>query len=230
MAFWRKLGWWLVDIPVDLYAWLLTLWYIRPPAAYAKGDSRKPAVVILPGKAWGYLKPLADRLAGAGYRIVIVPAIGRNTRPVKKTAERIASYLAERQLQPVAFLGHSKGGLVGKYLLAHPEMAPAASGVIAIGTPWSGAKLAALMPIEQYRELLPGSILLQELDAMEEVNRRIVSIAPSFDNLVSQASMYLPGARNIRLKIGGHHAVLYSKKCAAAVLEALSQIENKNPT
>ena len=88
----------------------------------------------MPGLA---MAPLAARLAGHGFRTHVFDYASR-ARPLEIHAERLVRYAREVAAgRPPCFLGHSLGGLVVLEALARAD-APAAAGVVLLGTPARG--------------------------------------------------------------------------------------------
>ncbi len=177
------------------------------PAAFSVGD-RRP-VLILPGvyETWHFLRPVADALNADGHPVHVLPQLGWNRRPIPATAADVARVLIERELRDAVIVAHSKGGIVGKHLLAIDDTERRIERVIAIASPFSGSSMARLLPVRGLREFLPDDALLRRLAGERAANARITSIYPAFDPHVPQGS-WLEGARNIELPVTGHFRIL----------------------
>lgn len=189
-----------------------------PPGS---GDGRP--VVILPGvyESWHFLRAIAERIAAAGHPVHVVPAIGINRAPIPAVAARVAEELARLELHGVALVAHSKGGLVGKQLMTFLDPEGRVDRLIAIATPFGGARLARRMLGPTMREFRPESPVIRDLVAEPAVDARITSIFPRFDPHIPEGSA-LPGARNVEIDVVGHFRVLRHPATADAVLEALA--------
>jgi len=204
--------------------------YRTPPACYAsQASAALLPVVLLPGvrHRWGYLKGLADALARRGHSVHVVSSLGTNMRPIPETAERVRRFLDERGLRRVIFVGHSKGGLVGKYYLAHCNAEQRVVGVVAIATPFSGTyatRRAAQTPANL--EFAVDSPVILALQRETTVNTRIVSIYPEFDTHIwHEHKSRLDGAlRNIELPVGGHNSLVGKAVVQEAVCGAVDQL------
>jgi pimeloyl-ACP methyl ester carboxylesterase len=195
------------------------------PAAFAEGE-RRP-VVILPGiyESWHYLGPIAERLNGDGHPVHVIPALGLNRAPIPATAARVHSYLVERGLQGVAIVAHSKGGIVGKHIMAIDDRADEqgrgrVDRVIAIASPFNGSTMARVVPSAELRAFLPDDPVIAALAAERAVNARITSIYPSFDPHVPNGSE-LEGAHNVEVPVVGHFRILVQPAVIDAVVDAL---------
>ena len=186
------------------------------PPRFAEGDGRP--VLILPGiyETWHYLRPVAELLNAAGHPVHVLLALGLNGRPIPATAEAAAALLAERDLRDVVIVAHSKGGIVGKYLLTMDGPRERIRQLIAIASPFSGSSMARLVPVRGLREFLPDDAVLHRLAETTEVNDRITSIYPSFDPHIPEGS-WLDGARNIELPTVGHFRILLQPQLLDAV-------------
>lgn len=221
----------------------------RSSSYLLRGDQALPEVVLVPGvyEHWTFLRPLADRLNAAGYRVRVVHGLGVNRRPIPATADRLERALA-RVPAPAAgrvIVAHSKGGLIGKRMLvdlvaarlraAEPDAGARAgsgdsgiSGVVAVATPFNGARRARFFVDPVVREFLPDEPTIVALVGAHEVDGRIVSISGPFDPHVPEGSA-LEGGRNIRVPTPGHFRILGAPETAAAVLEGIAHLAGPRP-
>src|SRR5690606_19667464 len=114
---------------------------VRPgPTAVGNGepDCRKVPVVVLPGilEPWTYLAPLGNWFAGRGHPVHYVETLGWNLADVERSARRCLAVLHEREVDGAVLVAHSKGGLVGKAVLA---LSDAPVGMVTVATPFGGS-------------------------------------------------------------------------------------------
>lgn len=171
-------------------------------------------VLLLPGIAepGGFLRPLGRYLAGHGHPVHFVPRLGLNLSRLDESARIVAATIARLRLDRVVLVAHSKGGLVGKATMTRPDCA-AVAGLVAVGSPFAGADflgpLHRIIPLGRpVAELTRGHAALARLAANRDVNARIASLAPAWDQVVAPESTVLPGATNITLSAGGHFGSL----------------------
>jgi hypothetical protein len=195
------------------------------PASFAEGGLRP--VVIIPGiyESWHYLRQIAEQLNADGHPVHVIPALGLNRAPIPATAALVHAHLVERGLTGVAIVAHSKGGLVGKHLMAVDDRAHAPDGqrvdrLVAIASPFQGSAMARIAPNPALRAFLADDPVIAGLAAERAVNARITSIYPSFDPHIPEGSA-LEGARNIEVPIVGHFRILLQPAVMAAVREAV---------
>jgi len=190
------------------------------PTAFAQGSERP--VVILPGiyESWHYLRPVAERLNELGHPVHVIPALGLNRAPIPATAARVHAYLVDHELAGVAIVAHSKGGIVGKHLMALDDREGRVDRLIAIASPFGGSAMARIAPNPALRAFLPTDPVIAGLAAERAVNARITSIYPSFDPHIPDGSA-LEGARNVEVPVVGHFRILLQPAVIAAVLEAV---------
>lgn len=188
------------------------------PPHYHQGD-RAP-VVLIAGimEPWTLLRPAADRLHRAGHPIHVVEELAYNLDTVAAASDLIAGAIRERELRHVVLLAHSKGGLVGKHVLTH-DADGRVDRLIAIATPFGGSSLARYVPLTSVRALRPSDATIVGLSAEAAVNRRIVSVYPSFDPHIPDGS-HLDGATNVELPVMGHFRILGDPQVLAVVVAA----------
>lgn len=204
-------------IPIDYsFAWRTRarrLVVADDPLVYAAGDGSKPPVVLVPGvyETWHFLRLVAERLNDAGHAVHVVPALNRNTLPIEPSARMVAEHLERLDLRDVVLVAHSKGGLIGKYVMLFDDDDARVRSLVAIASPFSGSMWARVIRVPALRIFSPKDELVVALAAELEVNSRISSIYPTVDAHIPGGSR-LPGARrNIRLGTAGHFRVLAAR-------------------
>ncbi len=198
----------------------------REPSGWRHGDPDKPQVVLLPGvyEHWSFLRPLGDALHAAGHRVVVVHGMRANRRPIAETAARVAKALARSAPPPAGrvIVAHSKGGLIGKHVLIDDDGSLLGiRGVVAICTPFAGARRARLFVDPSIRGLLPSDETIVMLGDAGSVNGRIVSVFGTFDPHVPDGSA-LEGATNVQVPVAGHFRVLAAPETLAAVRQGIA--------
>lgn len=235
--------WWLLDYLYAGWRQLLSVFRRDCPQAYASGDARRPAILLLPGvyETWLFLDPAAKRLHAAGHRVFAVPGLGFNKSPIPDSAEiakeRLATLHAEHGVEHCIIVAHSKGGLIGKHLMldaaASSESGSAGThpveilGLVAIGTPFSGSIYAKYTISRTIRHFSPTDAVLASMQAQESVNDKVVSIYPEFDPHIPGGSA-LAGAMNIRLPVAGHFRTLHANAVLGAVVDAVENLSATN--
>ncbi|MEO6533202.1 MAG: alpha/beta hydrolase [Pseudolysinimonas sp.] len=190
------------------------------PASFAAGRLRP--VVILPGiyESWHYLRPIAEQLNAGGHPVHVISTLGLNRAPIPATAALVQVQLVQRGLAGVAIVAHSKGGIVGKHVMALDDREGRVDRLIAIASPFGGSAMARIAPNPALRAFLPSNPVIASLAAERAVNARITSIYPSFDPHIPEGSA-LEGARNIELPVVGHFRILLQPAVIEAVIEAV---------
>jgi triacylglycerol lipase len=109
----------------------------RPGRACSDGVGRDQPVLLIPGFLAGdpTLWPMAARLRAAGYR-TYTSRISANVGCAQTTGdalERRLETVVHRRKRPVALVGHSLGGLIGKALAQRrPDLV---AGIVTLGSP-----------------------------------------------------------------------------------------------
>jgi hypothetical protein len=199
---------------------------------------------------WTFLRPLGDALSAAGHHVRPVHGLGVNRRAIPETAERLGRLLAELPAAPSGrvIVAHSKGGLIGKHLLVTSGAAIAAAaeareggdpaeaaasatpadggpplgvlGLVAVATPFGGARRARLFVDPSIRAFLPGDETIVMLGRETSVNGRVVSVFGPYDPHIPEGSA-LDGATNVEVPMAGHFRVLQSPRTHAAVIDGV---------
>ena len=151
-----------------------------------------------------------------GFRQPILLLPGRNSRAVSAGARIVEAYLEEHDLSDVIIVAHSKGGLIGKFIMMDSDGPQRVDRMVAITSPFSGSSLARYTVLPSLRAFAPTDPTIRMLVAEQFVNARITSIFGSFDPHIPDGSE-LPGATNIRLPVAGHFRILGDRQLLAAV-------------
>ena len=201
----------------------------------------KPVLLLHGFLATPYaISALAARLSRSGYCAYSVDlggVFGRfNARPIEEVAGTVAvraeRLLRDHRLPHLDVVGHSEGGLIGRYYIQKLGGANRVRHLVTLGTPhrgthwaYSGYILQRILP--SLPQMAPGSRLLCEL-ADETFPRavRLTSIYSEGDVICPPASCRLDvglGAhlKNVGVSHGGHVELLFRKRFAALIQNEL---------
>lgn len=248
-----KIVYWLIDYIHLTRGVVAMYWHKHPPSHYL--DFILPdhtPVILLPGllEKWGVMKNMGDYLSRQGHPVYIVPQLGYNIVNIPSAAKTVRFFLLhilpgrkhsvpflpeavqhirelvdKHNLERVVFVAHSKGGLIGKYYMVHHNRDGRVKGLVAIATPFTGSKLAKLVPHDSFREMREGEKIINDLESHHAVNHKIISIFPKFDNHIwAKDSSFLEGAENICLNTYGHHKVLFNKQTKQLILDSIEKL------
>ncbi|WP_345750250.1 esterase/lipase family protein [Microbacterium rhizophilus] len=212
----RRAGWWIAD-----YAYAV-VWQARAfanrtdPAGFE--DGVLAPILIIPGvyESWKFLQPLAVALHDRGHPVHVVAPLRHNRRPVATGAALVADHLIHHDLRDVVVVAHSKGGLIGKHVMAIGSAGERIRGMVAVAAPFGGSRYAQLMVIPTLRVLSPRDATIVGLARETAVNARIVSLYGRFDPHIPGGSA-LAGAHNVVLETGGHFRILAHPRVIAEV-------------
>lgn len=182
-----------------------------PPEALATGELTP--IILLPGiwEPWRFLLPLARRLNQLGHPVHPLPALGWNGRSLEDSVGLVRCQLAAATGEGAVLVAHSKGGLIGKTLLAQAVVGAGESesgagllGMVALCSPFGGSSLSwrafARTPLGMFA---PAGPVILALAAQQAANERIVSIGAAWDEMIPEGT-HLEGAHNITLRHSGH--------------------------
>lgn len=210
----------------NLDTWLGGWWQFRyttrprDPGELA-GGSRAP-VLLVPGvyETWEFLLPIARRLHDAGHPVHAVTELRHNSIPVPDAAALAQRYLERHDLRGVVVVAHSKGGLIGKHMMAVDDTAGRIARMVAVAAPFSGSSLARYAPVATLRIFMDTDPTLSTLASNFAINSRITSIYGEFDPMIPARS-HLDGATNVELPVVGHFSVLRDRRVLDAIQAAI---------
>ena len=188
------------------------------------GSGHLAPVLIIPGiyESWHFMRPLIETLHEQGHPVHVVTPLQTNRRPVVPSAGIVAGYLREHDLHDVVIVAHSKGGLIGKYLMTRLDPDDRIVRLIAISTPFSGSRYARYLLVPSLRAFAGTNPHLAALGADQRLNGRVVSVYGRFDPHIPEGSV-LPGAENIVINTGGHFRILSHPDTHRHVLAAAAR-------
>ncbi len=174
------------------------------------------------GAVWRPLRRAWSRAGGVAPLLVTLgPVLGDIERMVGHLERSIAA--ARPGARPIYLVTHSMGGLVARRWLQRHGGGHPVAGVLTIGTPHAGSRIACWGAGLAARQLRPGSDWLQRLDAgaAPSSGTRRVCVWSLDDNLVAPpASASWCGALAVVLSGVGHFGLLR----APQTLQALRQL------
>lgn len=216
---WLYVGWWQVFS-------LFTSNDVRQYLDHA--EPRDTVVIMLPGvyEPWRFMKPLSDLLYRSGYHVYVIPGLGYNTGHVPQMADIVRRFIEELDSPSIVLVAHSKGGLIGKYLLAHDNADGRVKHLMAINSPFAGSIYANFAPVQTVRIFSTRDATIRRLQLNRNVNRTITSIYSVFDPNIPRGS-HLEGATNISVDLVGHFRIVGSPELHERLLEVLADVESR---
>ena len=194
----------------------------------APKDYLKNPIILIPGvgSKWGGLKHLADFISEKGYPLYVVQELGDNLYDLDYSSKIVRKLIEENDLKNAIIVGHSKGGLIGKYLMVHDDLQHRVLGMVSLATPYSGSKLANFLLIHRWKQFGTGDKGILDLQKHTEVNKKIISISPSFDTLVwnKNKSNLEEAFENIEVSAKGHLNMTYDQQVKEKVLGSIEKI------
>lgn len=227
----RKARAWVTDYVYMIRGSASMLVHKNPPAHYLGYIIEgKAPVILIPGitEKWSSIKHLGDHISLAGHPVYIIQKLHYNLFDIPESAQKILDSLRNYSIKNAVIVAHSKGGLIGKYLLIHHNHNQQIKGLVAIATPFSGSRMAHLIPHRSFKELRVDSQIIKELKSHISVNKKIISIIPEFDNHVwAEEGGHLDGALdNIVVPVLGHHKILFDKDVQDKVMASIEQLSD----
>ncbi len=218
-----------VDVVYSLYVFYLMAKHRSLPARYVHilKKTKNPVVLISGiGFTWAVLISLGDYLLAKGYPVYFVPDLGNNLYSIPHSARIVKELIKREAIENVVLFGHSKGGLIAKYLMAYLNGDGKVLGSVSFATPYSGSILANFSPFRSSREFRPKSEIILKLAKETKINKKIISLMPTIDTVVwGKNKSFLAGALdNQVLKVNGHIYPIFSKELFEKVAESIERI------
>jgi pimeloyl-ACP methyl ester carboxylesterase len=190
-------------------------------------------VIVLHGYAMNRANfvPLAYRLHKAGLGPIVgfeYWTLGRVAAGARQLGWFVDQIRAATGAAQVDVIGHSMGGVVGRYYVSLAGGDGTVANLVTIGSPHAGTDASKLGIGHPTRELLLGSKLCARLArSPPPVHTRMTWIWSHADALVpggwqAQAEARAAGADVIMFDDLGHVAMLGSRRVAAAIIERLA--------
>jgi len=204
-------------------------WLLPGERLQRHGDG--PVILLLHGlfhnrACWWLVK---SRLRGHGYRNLHTLNL-----PPWKDIEVLTEMIAKKVdllrhqlgVEQVVLVGHSLGGLLARNYLVRRGGANKVAGLIQLGTPNQGSKLAPFAISRLARQLMPGSVFLAGLKVEGlPAEVPVTSIYSRHDNIIIPFhNSRLEGAREEELQGCGHVCLLFSPGAFAPLLGALRSL------
>lgn len=222
----RRTLWWGADYLAAL-RWQVAARFSRSTPRDFLSGAGSP-VVIIPGvyEPWRFMIPIIRHLHALGHPVHVLDPLRSNRVPVVDGARIVDAFLAAAEVTDAVVIAHSKGGLVGKHVMAFGEHADRVRAMVAIAAPFGGSRYARLLPGRTLRALSPVDPTIRLLVAAPEVNARITSVFAAFDPHIPEGSELI-GAHNVRIDTGGHFRILDHPEVLEAVRAVL--VETAGP-
>lgn len=205
--------------------------WLQPKLPPPGGDGQPP-VILLHGlfQNRSCLLWMHYRLRAAGYHKII----SINTPPwrdmealTEGLAKKVDELRINLKVDKVILVGHSMGGMIARNYVQSRGGAAYVHGMITLGSPHHGSKLAPFALSAMGKTLLPGSSFLRQFNSVvwpEEV--KAVSICTRYDNIVLPAdSGKMDGSQQVELDGMGHTALLFHPRSLQAVIASLDKLK-----
>jgi pimeloyl-ACP methyl ester carboxylesterase len=199
------------------------------PLPGAKRHGPRP-IIVLHGFAMNRANflPLAFRLARAGLGPIYgfeYWTLGRTAAAARQLGWFVDEVQAATGAERVDIVGHSMGGVVGRYYVALLGGDGPVANLVTLGSPHAGTDVAAVGIGHPRKELTVGSKLLARLAAAPAPRHtRVLTILSHADALVPAGKQgELAGADRVVYDDLGHVALLGSRRVAAEIAARLAQ-------
>jgi pimeloyl-ACP methyl ester carboxylesterase len=198
------------------------------PLPGARGAGPRP-IIVVHGYAMNRANflPLARRLAAAGLGPVLgfeYWTLGKTASAARKLAAYVDEVRAATGAADVDVIGHSMGGVVGRYFVQLGGGDGVVRNLVTIGSPHAGTDVSAIGIGRPTKELFFGSTLLERLrTAPLPRTTRMTVIWSRCDGLVPGARQArLPGADELVFDDLGHLSMLFSRRVADEIIARLA--------
>jgi len=173
----------------------------------------------------GWLAGRLSRLGHCPHSVDLGGLFGRfNAWSVEEAAQvvanRVEQLAREYRCERIDLVGHSEGGLIGRYYIQKLDGARRVRHLVTLGTPHRGTRWAYSGHLVRHvlpslRQMAPGSLLLRDLaDDSFPGSVRLTSIYSQRDSICPPLSCRLetrraPHLKNVEVLRGGHLELLF---------------------
>lgn len=199
------------------------------PLPGANNHGRRP-VIVVHGYAMNRANfmPLAWRLARAGLGPIFgfeYWTLGRTAAAARELGWFVDKVCAATKQCEVDIVGHSMGGVVGRYYVTFAGGDGVVKNLVTIGSPHNGTDVSRIGFGHAKKELFLGSHLTTRLAAAPAPKHtNVTAIWSRADALVPGARQRpVPGAEVVMYDDLGHVSLLFSRRVARDVVERLER-------
>jgi triacylglycerol lipase len=174
---------------------------------------KKPTVVLIAGIG-GFHKrflQLGKTIENWGFRVIYPGSISYSAEKIVEIAEEIEGLILKENKNNLYLIGHSKGGLVARYLIyKYPEIEKITKKVITIASPHKGT-VFGLVPIKGLEEMKIGGSFIKEIEGKNL--DKVVNFYPKLDEtIIPNGNLIIKGAENQMIAVIGHEKILESQE------------------
>lgn len=136
---------------------------------------------------------------------------------------QIEAWMQELGTREVDIVGHSMGGLLGRYLAESGQLTDRIRTVVTIAAPHLGSALAAVGLSRSLRQMRRGSAFLEKLNSGTAPGAvRMVGISSTHDNLILPWNCALsPRGDNFIIRYRGHLTLIMSREVVRLIAREL---------
>ncbi|OGG07163.1 hypothetical protein A2872_04000 [Candidatus Gottesmanbacteria bacterium RIFCSPHIGHO2_01_FULL_42_12] len=191
-------------------------------------EPKKTPIILIHGynAPWQKFGIVGDHVSLLGHPVHVIKNLGRNLIDVPSSAKKVRDHVDMADIKNAVIIAHSKGCLIGKYMLINFNKDNRIIGMVALAGPFNGTAVAKLLPFNNVKELDIDSDLVISLIRSKEVNSRIISVYPKHDDTIwAEKGSYLDGALdNIVLNIRGHDNTIFNKESLKVITESVERL------
>lgn len=163
------------------------------------------------GKVDAAWRPYRKWWEAEGVTTSTLQAKALNFGPLQAASRQLARQVNDLA-QPPVIVGHSAGGVVARHAIAKYNLDVA--GLITIGSPHFGTKMAYLAPWSySAAQLRPNSNFIRRMEPIGEPDCPMLNVICSHDLIVPMSSAVVPGQNGMMAEVPQTHlSVLLSKR------------------
>lgn len=217
-----------MGIIIDLIKGTILVWWRHLQSIVWKvpiewGDGNR-TIVFVPGYG-GHLifhRNMGNYFNKKGFKILEFLEFNGYEK-IELQSKKLAKFVENISDPEVILIGHSRGGLIAKFMIDnYPNANKKVGSLIGVSVPWQGSYIGYVL-MRNLNEIRPDGELVRRIVAEKSNLKKITNIFPKIDDrVIPNKNLKLDGVKNIMIDLVGHAKILDSSEAMKLIDKELS--------